>query len=59
MRRRAVPILAGLAGACLVGLLIYGVSARSASRTLDELVARHGRPQAPGATRTLPMLDSA
>jgi cytochrome c biogenesis protein CcmG/thiol:disulfide interchange protein DsbE len=59
VRLRAVPILATLAGACLVGLLIYGVSARSASRTLDELVAHHGRPTAPDAARTLPVLGGA
>jgi cytochrome c biogenesis protein CcmG/thiol:disulfide interchange protein DsbE len=56
VRRRAVPISAGLAAACLIGLLIYGVSARSASRTLDEIVARHGHPAAPSAMRTLPVL---
>jgi cytochrome c biogenesis protein CcmG/thiol:disulfide interchange protein DsbE len=59
VRLRAVPIIAAVAGACLVGLLIYGVTARSASRTLDELVAHHRRPQAPGATRTLPVLGGA
>lgn len=58
MKRRALPILASLAGACLVGLLIYGVSAQSASRTLDELVARGQRPPAPDSTRTLPLLDA-
>jgi cytochrome c biogenesis protein CcmG/thiol:disulfide interchange protein DsbE len=56
VRRRALPILASLAGACLVGLLLYGVSARSASRTLDEQVARLQRPDAPEATRSLPAL---
>jgi len=56
VRRRALPILASLAGACLIGLLIYGVSSRSASRTLDELVARHQYPLAPDATRSLPIL---
>jgi cytochrome c biogenesis protein CcmG/thiol:disulfide interchange protein DsbE len=56
VRRRAVPILATLAGACLIGLLIYGVSARSASRTLDEQVARSQHPRAPDATRALPIL---
>jgi cytochrome c biogenesis protein CcmG/thiol:disulfide interchange protein DsbE len=54
--RRALPILAALAGACLVGLLVYGVAAQSANRTLDELVARGQRPPAPDATRTLPLL---
>jgi cytochrome c biogenesis protein CcmG, thiol:disulfide interchange protein DsbE len=57
VRRRALPILASLAGACLVGLLVYGVSAQSASRTLDERVARGERAQAPAAARTLPGLD--
>jgi cytochrome c biogenesis protein CcmG/thiol:disulfide interchange protein DsbE len=56
VRRRALPILASLAGACLVGLLIYGVSARSASRTLDDQVAHSERPAAPDATRSLATL---
>jgi cytochrome c biogenesis protein CcmG, thiol:disulfide interchange protein DsbE len=54
-----MPIFASLAGACLVGLLIYGVSAQSASRTLDDLVARGQRPRAPEATRLLPALGAA
>jgi cytochrome c biogenesis protein CcmG/thiol:disulfide interchange protein DsbE len=58
MRRRALPILASLAGACLVGLLVYGVSAQSASRTLDELVAHGQHPAAPEATRALPALGA-
>ena len=56
MKRRVLPILVSLAGACLVGLLIYGVSAQSANRTLDERVHRGERPAAPDATRTLPAL---
>jgi cytochrome c biogenesis protein CcmG/thiol:disulfide interchange protein DsbE len=56
VRRRIVPILASVAGACLVGLLIYGVSAQSANRTLDELVANKQHPVAPDATRSLPVL---
>lgn len=56
VKARVVPILVSLAGACLVGLLIYGVSARSANRTLDEQVAQARRPRAPEATRTLPAL---
>jgi cytochrome c biogenesis protein CcmG, thiol:disulfide interchange protein DsbE len=59
VRLRAIPTLATLAGACLIGLLVYGVSTRSASRTLDEAVAHHGRPTAPGAARTLPVLGGA
>ena len=56
MRRRALPILATLAGAALIGLLIYGVSAQAPNRTLDELVARGGHPLAPQAGRVLPFL---
>jgi cytochrome c biogenesis protein CcmG/thiol:disulfide interchange protein DsbE len=58
VKRRIVPVLASLLGACLIGLLIYGVSARSASRTLDERVARGQRPAAPEATRVLPVLGA-
>ena len=57
--RRVLPILAWLGGACLVGLLIYGVAARSPDRTLDELVARRARPEAPDATRSLPVLGGS
>jgi cytochrome c biogenesis protein CcmG/thiol:disulfide interchange protein DsbE len=57
--RRGLPILASLAGVCLVGLLIYGVSAQSVSRTLDELVARRQFPAAPDATHSLPLLAGA
>jgi cytochrome c biogenesis protein CcmG/thiol:disulfide interchange protein DsbE len=56
VRRRALPILASLAGVCLIALLLYGVSAQSANRTLDELVARKQYPLAPDATRLLPVL---
>jgi cytochrome c biogenesis protein CcmG/thiol:disulfide interchange protein DsbE len=57
VRRRLLPILASLAGACLVGLLVYGVTAQSSNRTLDDLVA-HGRlPSAPDAARPLPRLS--
>jgi cytochrome c biogenesis protein CcmG/thiol:disulfide interchange protein DsbE len=59
VRRRIVPILASVAGACLVGLLIYGVSAQSASRTLDERLASGQHPVAPDATRSLPALGGA
>jgi cytochrome c biogenesis protein CcmG, thiol:disulfide interchange protein DsbE len=59
VRRRIVPILASLAGACLVGLLIYGVSAQSASRTLDQRLAGGQQPSAPDATRSLPLLGSS
>jgi cytochrome c biogenesis protein CcmG/thiol:disulfide interchange protein DsbE len=58
VKRHALPILATLAGACLVAVLIYGVSAQSASRTLDDQVAQGQRPAAPDASRSLPLLDS-
>jgi cytochrome c biogenesis protein CcmG/thiol:disulfide interchange protein DsbE len=58
VKRHALPILATLAGACLVAVLIYGVSAQSASRTLDDLLAHGQRPPAPEASRSLPLLDS-
>ena len=54
-----VPALATLAGAALVGLLIYGVSTQSASRTLDERVAEHRFPSAPEPARALPRLSGA
>jgi cytochrome c biogenesis protein CcmG/thiol:disulfide interchange protein DsbE len=47
VRRRVLPILASLAGICLVGLLVYGVSAQSVSRSIDDQVAAGGRPPAP------------
>ncbi|HLM86916.1 MAG TPA: TlpA disulfide reductase family protein [Solirubrobacteraceae bacterium] len=59
MRARVLPILASLAGAGMVGLLIYGVSAQSANRTLDELVQRGLYPPAPQATQPMPVLGSA
>jgi cytochrome c biogenesis protein CcmG, thiol:disulfide interchange protein DsbE len=58
VRRRIAPILVSLAGAFLIGLLVYGVTAQSPNRTLDEAVAQGQRPAAPQATRTLPVLSS-
>ncbi|HTU77647.1 MAG TPA: TlpA disulfide reductase family protein [Solirubrobacteraceae bacterium] len=57
MRRRLAPILVTIAAAAVVALLAYGVTAQSANRTLDELVARGDYPPAPDATRPLPALD--
>jgi cytochrome c biogenesis protein CcmG, thiol:disulfide interchange protein DsbE len=53
-----MPIIASLVGACLIALLIYGITHQAASRTLDELVARKQWPAAPDATRALPVLGS-
>lgn len=55
--KRVYTPLILLAGAALVGLLVYGVSTRSASRTLDDAVARGLRPRAPSASYTLPLLS--
>ena len=57
MRGRILPILVSLAGACLIGLLVYGVTAQPASRTLDEAVAKAQRPPAPQAMRRLHLLS--
>jgi cytochrome c biogenesis protein CcmG, thiol:disulfide interchange protein DsbE len=59
VRRRLLPILASVAGVCLIALLLYGVSAQSSNRTLDELLARGEHPLAPDATRTLPVLGAS
>ncbi|HWY89181.1 MAG TPA: TlpA disulfide reductase family protein [Solirubrobacteraceae bacterium] len=57
MRGRLLPILVCVAGACLIGLLVYGVTTQSANRTLDEAVAKGQHPPAPQAARTLPVLS--
>jgi cytochrome c biogenesis protein CcmG/thiol:disulfide interchange protein DsbE len=57
VRARLIPILVSLAGAALIGLLIYGLSAHSSNRTLDELVAKGEFPPVPQATRQLPILQ--
>jgi cytochrome c biogenesis protein CcmG, thiol:disulfide interchange protein DsbE len=56
VRRRLFPILISLGAACLIGLLIYGVSAQPANHTLDDRVARGSQPAAPDATRAMPVL---
>lgn len=56
MRPRLLPILIPLAGACVIGLLIYGVSNQAANGTLDNLVAEGRHPLAPDAARMLPVL---
>jgi cytochrome c biogenesis protein CcmG/thiol:disulfide interchange protein DsbE len=55
-KARPLPILISIAGACLIGLLVYGVSTQSASRTLDTSVHEGRRPAAPDASRALPVL---
>lgn len=57
-KRLLVPTLISVVGAALVGLLVYGVTAQSTSRTLDELVASHHYPAAPQAARRLQVLGA-
>jgi cytochrome c biogenesis protein CcmG/thiol:disulfide interchange protein DsbE len=57
MRRLAVPALASIVALGLVGLLVYGVTARSDDTSLEQAVARGERPLAPSSE--LPMLGGA
>jgi cytochrome c biogenesis protein CcmG, thiol:disulfide interchange protein DsbE len=59
MRRRLVPVVAALVGAALVGMLVYGLTAQGSSRALDQAVAAGRWPDAPDASRALPVLDLA
>jgi len=59
VRRRLLPILVSILGACLVALLIYGISHQAASRTLDEAVHQGKDPLAPDAGHSLPGLSDA
>jgi len=47
--RRAVPIVAAVLAAALVGLLAYGVATRGDDTSLDSAVSRGERPAAPAA----------
>lgn len=59
MKRLIVPTLACLFGAAVLGLLIYGVTHQSPSRSLDEALSHHDPPVAPDASRTLPRLQGS
>jgi cytochrome c biogenesis protein CcmG, thiol:disulfide interchange protein DsbE len=52
-----LPLLIGVAGAALVGLLIYGVIAQAPKRTLDEAIKQGRHPAAPAATTRMPALS--
>jgi cytochrome c biogenesis protein CcmG/thiol:disulfide interchange protein DsbE len=52
-----MPLAVALAGAALIGLLVYGVATQPASRTLDDAVAHGVRPRAPSAAERLPRLS--
>lgn len=49
--------LVSVAGAALIGLLIYGVTHQAANRSLDEALAHGRHPVAPYASRPLPVLS--
>ena len=58
LRARLPPMpamVAGVAVAALIGLLLYGLKTSGPSRTIDDAIARGGRPSAP--TLALPALD--
>jgi cytochrome c biogenesis protein CcmG, thiol:disulfide interchange protein DsbE len=57
VRGRLLPIFVSILGACLIGLLIYGISHQAASRTLDEAVHQGKHPLAPDAGHVLPGLS--
>jgi peroxiredoxin len=55
--KRIYILIIGLVGAALVGLLIYGVSAQSPTRTLDDAVHRGLHPRAPESKYALAHLS--
>lgn len=54
MRRTAVPLVAVLAVAALVGLLVYGVAAKSPDTTFEDAISKGERREAPAMA--LPVL---
>jgi cytochrome c biogenesis protein CcmG/thiol:disulfide interchange protein DsbE len=56
-KRSLMPLLIGVAGAALVGLLIYGVVAQSPKRTLDEAIKQGHHPAAPASAIPMPLLS--
>src|SRR3954454_4877829 len=54
VKRNAVPLVAILAAAPLIGLLVYGVASRGENRTLDDTVSKRQQHAAPD--RALPVL---
>jgi cytochrome c biogenesis protein CcmG/thiol:disulfide interchange protein DsbE len=57
MKRLVIPILAGVVALSLVGLLAYGLAARSTDDTIEQAIARGAFPPAPSSA--LPVLGSA
>jgi cytochrome c biogenesis protein CcmG/thiol:disulfide interchange protein DsbE len=58
MRRRAVYWPVMIAAALLVGLLAYGLTTTGTDNSLDEAVAKGGRPAPPAPTTALPLLGT-
>lgn len=56
MRRSAVPLVAVLAVAALVGLLVYGVASKSPDTTFEDAISKGERPTAPDMA--LPVLGA-
>jgi cytochrome c biogenesis protein CcmG/thiol:disulfide interchange protein DsbE len=59
MKRSAVPTVALVVAAALVALLVYGVVIKGTDTTLVDAVRRGEKPNAPGATKTLPRLGAS
>lgn len=58
-KRLYIPVIVGLLGAALIGLLVYGIATQAPSRSLDEAVKHDLHPQAPSADHMLPRLSGA
>jgi cytochrome c biogenesis protein CcmG/thiol:disulfide interchange protein DsbE len=59
MKMPVPTALVSVAGAALIGLLIYGVSHQAANRSLDEALAHGKHPLAPYASKPMPELSGA
>ncbi len=57
MKSPVLTALVSVAGAALIGLLIYGVTHQAANRSLDEDLARGQHPLAPSYSKPLPSLN--
>jgi cytochrome c biogenesis protein CcmG, thiol:disulfide interchange protein DsbE len=59
VKRLSIPLIVGVLGAALVGLLVYGIATQAPSRSLDEALEHGTYPRAPSADHMLPRLSSA
>jgi cytochrome c biogenesis protein CcmG/thiol:disulfide interchange protein DsbE len=57
MKRPLVPVVAIVLTVALVGLLVYGITAKGGDSTLDDAVKSGKTPVAPGATMQRPNLE--